>query len=98
METFSFNTPTNLIEEGNWLLGVTPFECTSYVFNKTDENNSFSISSPSYWTPQHGEELINKINKFLQLRSENDIKLHAKKLKKEAIEKKRKQWLLFNKF
>jgi len=49
METFSFNPPINLLEEGKWLLPVTSFECTNSVFNITNDNNSFSISIPSYW-------------------------------------------------
>ena len=42
MKTFSFSTPSNLPEENKWFLGVTSFEATNSVFNKTDENNSFS--------------------------------------------------------
>ena len=48
METFSFNPPVNHSEEGIWLLGVTSFECNNSVFNKTNENNSFSISVPGH--------------------------------------------------
>ena len=62
METFSFNPPINPSEEREWLLAVTSFEATNSVFNITDENNSFSISTISYWTPEGGEELINKLN------------------------------------
>ena len=39
METFSFNPPINLSEEGKWLLAVTSFEATNSVFNITSENN-----------------------------------------------------------
>ena len=39
METFSFNIPINLVEEGKCLLGVTSFEATNSVFNITNENN-----------------------------------------------------------
>ena len=46
METFSFNPPLNLVEEGKWLSAVTSFEATSYVFPITDENISFSYSMP----------------------------------------------------
>ena len=46
MQTFSFNPPINLVEEGKWLLGVTSFECTNSIFNILDENNSFSIDIP----------------------------------------------------
>ena len=39
-QSFSFNTPINLVEEDNWLLAVSSFECTNSVFNITNENNS----------------------------------------------------------
>ena len=41
METFSFNPPLNVYEEGKWLLTVTSFEATNCVFMITIENNSF---------------------------------------------------------
>ena len=41
MQTFSFNPPKLLIEEGKWLLAVTSFETTNSVCNITDENNFF---------------------------------------------------------
>ena len=40
-ETFSFNPPINLVEEGKWLLAVTSFEVRNSVFNITSENKSF---------------------------------------------------------
>ena len=82
MQTFSFNPPINLVEEGKWLLAVTSFETTDSVFNIIDENISFPISSPSYLIPGDGEELIKKLNEFLKLRSENDIELHVKEFGK----------------
>ena len=72
METFLFNQPINLVEEGKWLGAATSFEAPHPVINITDENNSFSISIPSHWKSGDGEELI----KLLELRSENDIELH----------------------
>ena len=36
VQTFSFNPPINLVEEGKWLLGVTSLECTNSVFNITN--------------------------------------------------------------
>ena len=36
METFSFNPPINLSEEGNWLTAVSTFEATNSVSNSTD--------------------------------------------------------------
>ena len=46
METFWFNPPINLDEEGNWLLAVTSFEPTNSILNTNDENKSFSITVP----------------------------------------------------
>ena len=77
MQTWSFNPPINLVEEGKWLLGVTSFECKNCVSNITNENNSFSISTPSHWNSEDDEELINELNKLRELRSEDDIELHA---------------------
>ena len=82
MEPFSFSLPISLPEEGKWLLEVTSFEASNSVFNKTDENNSLSFSSLSFWTAEDGEELINKLNKFLQPKSENDIEKHVKEVEK----------------
>ena len=67
METFSFSPPINFFEEVKWLLGVTSFETTNSVFDRTNENSSFSIRISSYWSSEGGEELINKLNKLLQL-------------------------------
>ena len=82
LQTFSFNPPTNLSEEGIWLSAVISFEAMNSVFNITDENNSFSISTPGHSNSKDGEELINKLNKLLELRSENDIELHVKEIRK----------------
>ena len=48
MQTFSFNPPIILVEEGKWLLGVTSFECTKSVFIISNENNTFSINIPGH--------------------------------------------------
>ena len=82
LQTFSFNPPINLSEEGKWLLAVTSLEATNSVSNITDENNSFSLSTPGYWNSEDGEELINKLNNLLELRSENVIELHVKEVEK----------------
>ena len=73
-------TQINFIEEDKWLLGVTSFECTNFAFIIIDENNSFSLRIPCQWDSEDGEELINEINKLLELRSENDIELHVKEV------------------
>ena len=48
MQLFSFNPPINLVEEGKWLIGLSPLECTNSVFNITNETNSFSIIIPGH--------------------------------------------------
>ena len=62
MENFSFNPPINLAEEREWLIAVTFFEATNSVFNITNENNSFLISTPGHWNSKDGEKLVNKLN------------------------------------
>ena len=48
VQTFSFNPPIKVVEEGKWLIAVTNFKATNAVFIRTDENNSFSITMPVY--------------------------------------------------
>ena len=84
MQTFSFNPPINLIEEGKWLLAVFSFECTNSVFNITDENNNFSITIPRHWDSKSGEKATDELYKFFQLRSlalqEKEVRKRGKKL------------------
>ena len=84
METFSFNIPINLSEESKWSLAVTSFEATNSVFNKTDENNKFSISIPSHCISGDDEELVNKLNKLIDWRYENDIELHLEEVRRKG--------------
>ena len=88
MQSFSFNPPINLVEEGKWLLGVTSFECINSVFNITDENNSFSITIPSRWRiPNYLEyNVIGELKNLLELKSENDIGLHVGEVRKRGNE------------
>ena len=58
METFSFNPPINLDEEGKWLLAVSYFECTNSIFNINNENNSFSIIIPIHYQNKSDENLL----------------------------------------
>ena len=69
IQTFSFNPPINLVEEGKWLLAVSFFECTNSVFNITNENNSFSITIPGHWQTKSDEKTIQELNKLLELKS-----------------------------
>ena len=79
MQTFSFNRPINLVEEGKWLLAVSSFECTNSVFNITNENNSFSIIIPGHYPNKSDEKTIDDLNKLLELRS---LELHVKEVRK----------------
>ena len=79
MQTFSFNPPINLIEEGKWLLGVSSFECTNSIFNITNENNSFSIIIPGHYQNESDEKTINDLNKLLELKS---LELHVEEVRK----------------
>ena len=79
MQTFSFNPPINLLEEGKWLLAVSSFECTNSVFNITDENNSFSISIPGYYQNESDEKTIDDLNNLLELKS---LELHVEEVRK----------------
>ena len=78
MENFSLNPPTNLVEGGKWLLGVTSFERTNSVFSITNKNNSFLISTTVFWSPRGGGETIHKLQKKLKLRSQIDNEFHVK--------------------
>ena len=73
MQTFWFNPPINLVEEGKWLIAVSSLECTNSVFNVTDDNNSFSIIIPAHWETESDEKTINDLNKLLELKS---LELH----------------------
>ena len=79
MQTFSFNPPINLVEEGNWLLAVSSFECTNSVFNITNENNSFSIIIPGHYQTEFAEKIIDDLNKLLELMS---LELHVEEVRK----------------
>ena len=79
MQTFSFNPPINLVEEGKWLIAVSSLECTNSVFNVTDDNNSFSIIIPGHYQRESDEKTINDLNKLLELKS---LELHVEEVKK----------------
>ena len=79
MQTFSFNPPINLVEEGKWLMGVSSFECTNSVYNITNENNSFSIIIPGHYETEFAEKIIDDLNKLLELKS---LELHVEEVRK----------------
>ena len=77
MQTFSFNPPINLVEEGKCLLAVSLTDCTNSVFNITNENNSFSIIIPGHCENKSAEKAIDEINKLLELKP---FELHVKEV------------------
>ena len=81
MQTYSFNRPINLVEEGEWLMAVSLFHCTKSVFNITNENNSFSIIIPGHYPNKSDEITIERLNTLLERRSENGIELHVEEVK-----------------
>ena len=79
MQTFSFNPPINLVEEGKWLMAVSLFDCTNSVLIKTNENNSFSIIIPGHYQTESTAKTIDDLNKLLELKS---LELHVKEVRK----------------
>ena len=80
MQNFLINRPINLVEEGKWLLAVRSLEAANSVFVITDENNSFSITTPGHWSSESAQKTIDELNKLIDLRSENDIDLHVEQV------------------
>ena len=78
-QIYSFNPPLNLIEEDKWLLAVSSFECKNSVFNITNENNSFSIIIPGHYETEFAEQIIDDLNKLLELKS---LELHVEEVRK----------------
>ena len=74
-----FNPPSNLLEEGKCLLGVTSFECPNSAFNITNDKNSFSITIPGHWQTKSDTKTIDELNKVLEFRS---LELHVKEVRK----------------
>ena len=85
MQTFSFNSPINLIEDDKWLLAVSSFECTNSVFNTTNDNNSFSIIIQCHWETEFAEKTIDEVNRLLGLRS---LELHVNEVRKRGNKRK----------
>ena len=83
MQTFSFNPPINLVEEGKWLMASSLFNCTNSVSNINNENNSFSINEPGHWESKSAEQSIDELKKLLEL---NSMELHVKEVKKRGYQ------------
>ena len=62
------------------------FEATHSVFNITDENNGFWITTLGQWTPGGCGEFIEELNRILELSSENDFELHVKEVEKRGTQ------------
>ena len=63
-EIFSFNPPTNMAEEGKWLLAITSIETTNSIVNINHEKNLFSTTLPGHWNSKTAGTTIDekKIN------------------------------------
>ena len=85
MQTFSFNPPINLLEEGKWLIAVSSLECINSVFKITNENNSFSIITPGHCETEYAEKTIDELNNLLELKSQNGNELHVEQVRKKGI-------------
>ena len=85
MQTFSFNPSINLVEEGRWLMAVSLFDCTNFVYNITNENNSFSIIIPGHYQNEFAEKTIDELNKLLELKS---FELHVREVRKRGNKRK----------
>ena len=79
MQTFSFNPPKDLLEEGKWLLAISSLECTNSAFNITNENKSFSIIIPGHYRNKSDEKIYDELDKLLVLKS---LELHVKEVRK----------------
>ena len=84
MQISPFSPPTNLVEEGKWLLGVTSFECDFFVFDVTNENNSVSITIPGHWEAKSAEKTFDELNKLIEFRS---LELNRKEVRKKRNKK-----------
>ena len=85
LQTFSFNPPINLAEDGKLLLAVSLFECTNSVFNLTDGNDLLSITISGHWETKSAEKTVDDFYKLLELRSQNGIELHVEHVRKTGL-------------
>ena len=79
MQTFSYNPPIDLVEEGEWFLAVNSFECVNSVFNITIENKLFSIIIPGHYQNKSDEKTTDDLNKLIELAS---LELHVEEVRK----------------
>ena len=67
------------------VIRVSSFECTYSLFNVTDENNRFFVSVPGQGCSEDDEELINELNKLIDLTSGNQNDLLVEQVRKKRI-------------
>ena len=89
MQLFSFSPPKNFSEEGKLLLAASSFDCTNSVLKITDENTSFSISTPDNWGAKFNKKANDELNKLLELRSQNGFELHVEQVRKKSVIRKK---------
>ena len=60
MQTFSFNPPIDLVEEGKWLLAVSSFECTIQILFLASKTNTilFHLIYPVITNPNLLKKLL----------------------------------------
>ena len=64
---------------------MSSFQTTNFVFNITNENNSFSITIPGHWNFKIAEKTIDELNIIVELRSQIDTDLHVEQVRKKRI-------------
>ena len=67
-------------------MGLTSFEATNSVSNRTDAKISFSNSTPGYLITREAKQTIIKLKELLELREGSDIKLHVTEVKKRGYQ------------
>ena len=58
------------------------FEATTSVFNITDGNKRFPITTPGSWNSKSAKRAIAKLSNLLQLRSQNDTEIHVEQVRR----------------
>ena len=79
LESYSFSPSTNLFEESKWLLAVTSFEATNSVFNISNENKSFSITTQSHWSSRGCAETNYKLKKIIRAQISKAYRITCKR-------------------
>ena len=75
MQTFAFKPPLNLVEENKWMMAETSLECTNSIFNITNENKSFPVTTSGHWNSESAKRTFDKLKELLEL-DKRDLGLH----------------------